>query len=283
MDKTTGKLWVGDVGEGNVEEIDIAQAGKHHGYPFREGSKDWKQGFAPADECMGVTPASECIPPVYEYDHGTGQCVIGGRILDGCDWPAVWKSRYIFGDHNSGKIWTVDVNAARDGVVANSRKDFATTHNLTALRMGSDNALYALEESPGRVTRITAKGSTAMPGSCLSVNAEPGIDPGGGAGTAGNGAGGSSAGSAGQATGGTGASTGGATGNAGSSSSTAGSGAVNDSGGATTAGAGSTASKDGGGCGCQVVGTGAMSTLGIGAAVAALGLSIRRRRNQRAH
>lgn len=290
VDKTTGKVWVGDVGEVTREEVDIVQAGKHHGYPFREGNKDWAQAFAPAGQCMGVTPASECIAPVYEYDRaGMEASIIGGRILDGCDWPAAWKSRYIFGDYNLGKVWTIDVTAARDGVVANSRKDFATSSKLTGMRMGTDNALYLLEES-GSVTRITAKGSTAMPNSCPSVNGETGGNPSGGAGSGGAAA---TAGSAGMPAGGGTAPSGGMTGSgganstagtapsgAGTSTATGGSGMA--AGGTNTATGGSSAasSGDSGGCGCHVVGAPAASTLGLGALLAGLGMTLRRRRQR---
>jgi MYXO-CTERM domain-containing protein len=287
VDKTNGKVWVGDVGEVNREEIDVVQMGKHHGYPFREGTKDWMQAFAPAGQCTGMTPSSECIAPVFEYDRlGQQASIIGGRILDGCEWPAEWKSRYIFGDYNMNKVWTVDVNATRDGVTANSRKDFATANHLTAIRMGTDNALYLLEEG-GTVTRVTAKAGTATANSCPSVNADP-TTPGGSGGSSGGGTGGAAAGgnaptagqtstagetsSAGSA--GAPSSAGGPSGNAGSTSSTAG---------ASSSGAGtanSANSGDSGGCGCNVVGGPAASAAGLGALMAALAMSVRRRRGR---
>jgi len=253
VDKTTGKVWVGDVGEVTREEVDVVQAGKHHGYPFREGNQDWKQDFAPDGQCMGVTPASECIPPVYEYERvGMDASVIGGRILDGCDWPAEWKSRYIFGDYNLNKVWTVDVNATRDGVTEGSRKDFATSSGLTGIRMGTDNALYLLEEG-GTVTRITAKGATATPGSCPSVNGEAGGSSAGGSGSAGSVAGAPS--------------------DAGSPSETAGT--ANTHAGAGSAGA----STDSGGCGCRVAGA-PNSRLGWAALAAGLVAAARRRQRR---
>ncbi len=274
VDKTNGKVWVGDVGESTREEIDVVQKGMHHGYPFREGGKDWAQNFAPPGECMGVMPATECVAPVFDYDRsGKDSSVIGGRILDGCDWPAAWKSRYLFGDYNQNKLWTLDVNATRDGVVANSQKDFATSDKLTAMRMGTDNALYILEEG-GNVTRITAKAGMSTANSCPSVNAEPGGMP-GGSGAGGMAAGGSASGGGGQP------STGGAASTAGSPATTAG---APSAAGATSATAGAKAnadSGDSGGCGCHVVGSPATSTLGLGALLAGLGMSLRRRRGRK--
>jgi MYXO-CTERM domain-containing protein len=278
VDKATGKVWVGDVGEATREEIDVVQKGMHHGYPFREGGKDWAQNFAPEGECMGVTPATECVAPVFDYDRtGKDSSVIGGRILDGCDWPAAWKSRYLFGDYNQNKLWTLDVNATRDGVVAKSQKDFATTDKLTAMRMGTDNALYILEEG-GNVTRITAKGSVATANSCPSVNAETGDAPGGG-GAAGTGAGGGSSG--GQTSAAGQPSVAGQTSNAGGASTTAG---TTSSAGTMTASAGANGnggSGDSGGCGCHVVSSTAGSAWGLGALLAAAGARLRRRRGRK--
>jgi glucose/arabinose dehydrogenase len=306
-DPMTGKVWVGDVGETTREEIDVVEKGKHYGFPFYEGTKDWrsKQTFVPQGDCMGMTPAAPCVAPQTDYgdDGPTGggapqEAVMGGRILDGCGWPAAWKSRYIFGDHVLNKIWTVDVNATRDGVVANSRKDFATSNGVTAMRMGTDNALYIVEYGSNRVTRITAKAApAATPGSCLTTNPAPTSGAGGsgagGAAVGGAAAGGASAGgqaaggtgtTAGTSTGGTAAPTGGtATGTGGTSSTTAGTSSTTAGTSSTTAGTtGSNSdSGDSGGCGCSVAGGHGTALLSLAALASALGLVFGRRRNRR--
>lgn len=316
VDKTTGNVWVGDVGEVTREEVDVVQKGKHHGYPFWEGGKDWtaqESGDLKTSSCMTTTPASDCVAPVYDYDRsGMDASIIGGRILDGCGWPAAFKSRYIFGDYNMGKIWTLDVNAKRDGVDATSRKDFATVKGLTDLRMGSDNALYVLEEG-GTVTRITAKGTMSTAGSCLSVNGDAASQGTGGAGnTGGSSSGGSATG--GSATGGSasggGATTGGKPSSGGSmaaggsdtpaggsdttmpgsggSPSNSGGGDPSDTAGTAAATAGTdgvvTGGKppaDSGGCGCRMAGDGAGASKALGALlIGGLGLGLRRRRGR---
>jgi len=178
-DPQTGLVWVGDVGEEKKEEIDVidVKKGRHYGYPFWEGTVEYNQSFKPANGCMGLTPPSACVPPVTEHDRASAGASMGGRILDGCGWPEAWRKRYIYGDHEQGKIWTSDVNAARDGLVANSQKDFATSNGVVAFRMGTDNALYIVERAAGRVTRITAKGA---PTTCPDINGSPTSGGGGG-------------------------------------------------------------------------------------------------------
>jgi MYXO-CTERM domain-containing protein len=297
VDRSTGKVWVGDVGEVTREEITVASMGKHHGYPFFEGTKEWDQSFKPPNACMGEIPASECIPPVFDYGNNGGGAVIGGRILDGCGWPAAWKARYVFGDHEQRKVWSLDVNATRDGVVANSLKDFASTQGVAALRMGTDNALYIVEEGNGSVSRVTAKNSTTTPNSCPTVNGPGGVVGGGGSGSGGATAGG------GAGSGGTGTTNGGAAGSAtsagaatsaggtntnpaaGGSASTTG-GTASSSAGATSASpgagaGGASAGDDTSGCGCRMAGGAGGSALGLGALSFALGLALQRRRRVR--
>jgi glucose/arabinose dehydrogenase len=272
VDPTNGNVWVGDVGEGSFEEVGIVRKGSHAGYPFREGKKPYDEEFHPEGACMGMTPATPCVEPLYDWvtnPDGGGGTAIGGRILDGCDWPAAWKSRYIFGDHEQGKVWTLGVNGSRDGMVAGSVKEFASTDSIRALRIGTDNALYMVEAN--NIARVTAKGATATPNSCEAVNRP--IDPGGG------GSGGGAAGGSGN-TAGTGNPAGGNA--AGGSMSTAGgpSTAGNGNMAGTSPTGGSGGSDEDSGCGCQVIGARTTSVLGLGVLGAALGLALGRRRRR---
>lgn len=280
VDPSSGKVWVGDVGEEAREEISIVEAGKHYGYPFEEGTVVYDQDFKPANGCMGLTPASECIKPVHDWARAGGGTSIGGRILDGCGWPDAWKSRYIFGDYVQDDIWTLEVNAGRDGIVANSLQDFASADGPVAFRMGTDNALYIAESASGTVTRITPKGMAPAPNSCPDVNDPPGSNPGGGSG-AGGGASGGNAATAGNSSGGNGSGgTMSGVGMSGTGGTTSGNTSGNSSGGSGNPATGGS-SGDSGGCGCRTVGHAGSLTLGFGALAGALGLSLLRRRRGR--
>jgi hypothetical protein len=230
---------------------------------------------------MGITPGVPCTPPAHDWPRAGGGTSVGGRILDGCNRPAEWSNRYIFGDYVQNDIWTIEVNAGRDAMVAGSVQDFASSDGPIAFRMGTDNALYIVEaKGGGSVSRITVKGGTATANSCPAVNDPAGNNPGGGAGGGGNAGspGGGDSPGAGNGTGGTMAG-GGIPGNPG-----AGSGNPGMSGSSPgTAGSGSGGSGDEGGCGCRVAGAGGSRALGFGALAGALGLSwLRRRRGRRA-
>lgn len=99
VDRATGDLYIGDVGQGRVEEIDVGLAsrrgGENYGWNVTEGS----QCYQPASGCdrTGLTP------PVYEYTHAEGCSVTGGVVYRGCRMPDL-AGTYFFGDFCSGLV-----------------------------------------------------------------------------------------------------------------------------------------------------------------------------------
>jgi glucose/arabinose dehydrogenase len=325
IDPQTTRMWIGDVGETTQEEISVSAPlnteagaqGQHFGWPFREGNTTYSQDWQPDGACMGVAPARECVAPVYQYGHTqNNNCVIGGLIPDGCSWAEPWNKRYFFGDNGSGRIWTLDVNDARDGIVADSRKDFATSSGIASFHMGKKGVLYFVEANGGVVSKVTPKGLD--PAACepmggsggmggMSSGGAGGSDASGGNVSAGGTTGGMSAGGT-NATGGTGtAGTGGSTGGTGATSGKGGTGTGGSTGGTapsaggtgtgggagrggtgtggtgvpgagnSAAGTGGTDAGDSGGCGCRVAGSGS-NFAALGAVLG--GLSLMRLRSR---
>ncbi|HEY8573774.1 PQQ-dependent sugar dehydrogenase [Phenylobacterium sp.] len=102
FDAATGELYIGDVGQGQREELDWAAAGQgglNFGWRFKEGFQP-HNGTAPA----GLTD------PVLDYDRTTpnysGVAVTGGYVYHG---PGGANGLYVFGDFATGYIWTVKV------------------------------------------------------------------------------------------------------------------------------------------------------------------------------
>jgi glucose/arabinose dehydrogenase len=186
FDPVTGHLWVGDVGEVTYEEIDVVQKGRHHGWPWREGA----QGYPPS-KCTAIVPnTGDCVDPVYYCRHGSASggldgdcgCIVGGVMVDSCTWPAPWRGRYYFGDCGNGRIWSLSLNTARDGVT-NPRADFASIAGgvPVSFRVGPEGDLYAVVLS-GRIARVSPK----VPQACPTPDGGPtdGGLPDGGAGPA---------------------------------------------------------------------------------------------------
>ncbi len=95
IDRETQDLWLGDVGQSAIEEVDTIGpevSGAFFGWRCREGNS--ATGYA---GCPAQLPAS--VLPAYQYTHATGTAVIGGYVYRGCAMPAL-RGTYFFGDWN---------------------------------------------------------------------------------------------------------------------------------------------------------------------------------------
>jgi glucose/arabinose dehydrogenase len=98
FDSATGDLYIGDVGQGQWEEIDFVSAGTPGGINF---GWDYLEGTHPFE---GNPPAeAQFVPPVAEYSHGQGCSVTGGYVYRGA--MPEWNGVYLYGDYCSGTVW----------------------------------------------------------------------------------------------------------------------------------------------------------------------------------
>jgi uncharacterized repeat protein (TIGR03806 family) len=95
FDRQTGDLWVGDVGQGSFEEIDLIERGGNYGWDTREGA----HCFEPPAGC----PTAGLIDPVVEYGRVMGFSITGGFVYRGTQTTEL-LGRYIFADFGSGMI-----------------------------------------------------------------------------------------------------------------------------------------------------------------------------------
>jgi uncharacterized repeat protein (TIGR03806 family) len=103
FDRVSGELWVGDVGQDTIEEVDRVVAGGNYGWRCFEGTQPYNSTCGPN--------AGSSLPPVAQYVHPTGNSITGGYVYRGSAIPAL-SGRYVFGDFGSGRIWHI----ARDTV-----------------------------------------------------------------------------------------------------------------------------------------------------------------------
>jgi glucose/arabinose dehydrogenase len=98
----TNRLFVADVGQGVVEEINVVEAGGNYGWRIKEGTRDF-------DATVSPNPPATLTGPIAEYAHpGTGTdlmevgiSVTGGVVYRGDDFPEL-QGKYIFGDWSTG-------------------------------------------------------------------------------------------------------------------------------------------------------------------------------------
>lgn len=98
FDRATGDLYIADVGQNAIEEVNFQPAGspggENYGWRVWEGSRRYAQGEAPG-----------AVFPVAEYTHAEGGCSItGGYVYRGQAIPAL-VGIYLYGDYCTGYIW----------------------------------------------------------------------------------------------------------------------------------------------------------------------------------
>lgn len=99
FDRLTGELWVGDVGEGDREEINRVQLGGNYGWPFREGHMD---------RCNNCIRGQQSVAPVVDLTRADGWvAIIGGYVYRGSAMPEL-QGRYIFGDFIRSGVTTIN-------------------------------------------------------------------------------------------------------------------------------------------------------------------------------
>mgnify|MGYP003345152469 FL=1 len=104
FDRSTGDLWIGDVGQDTYEEVDHIGAGvggENLGWNRREGTHDYNGGARRNDD----------VEPVYDYRHGSAACSItGGFVYRGRAIVAL-RGTYVFADFCGGALTGLTLDA----------------------------------------------------------------------------------------------------------------------------------------------------------------------------
>lgn len=149
FDPATGDLWIADVGQNDLEEIDVARATAGRG-AGRGLSFGWS-AFEGNARFNGDQPEAGHVPPVVTYSHDTGGCsVSGGAVSRGDQLPGL-DGWYVYGDYCTGQIWGYDTT----GVGSPGVVELAELGGLAAIAAGPDGTLYAISNA-GPVARIVA-------------------------------------------------------------------------------------------------------------------------------
>ncbi|HSE81881.1 MAG TPA: PQQ-dependent sugar dehydrogenase [Gaiellaceae bacterium] len=146
FDRVTGDLWLGDVGQQAVEEIDFVRAGgldgvKNFGWDVFEGSEVY--------EDKPPTRRGALVGPLTEYSHDVGCSVTGGYVYRGRKLRDEAWGRYFYGDYCSGLVWSL---VRLEDEVTNRRHPFRVA-GLTSFAEDLAGELYALSRE-GAVYRL---------------------------------------------------------------------------------------------------------------------------------
>jgi glucose/arabinose dehydrogenase len=151
FDRATGDLWIGDVGQGEWEEIDVARSADGGGRGLDFGWNRMEGGHC-FQAILGCDQSGLALP-FTEYDHGAGDCaVIGGYVYRGAAIPAL-RGTYLFADECSGTIRAV----AGDGPAGQAPRVVLESHRAIS-SFGEDEAgeLYLTDLASGDLLQIVA-------------------------------------------------------------------------------------------------------------------------------
>jgi glucose/arabinose dehydrogenase len=151
FDPGTGDLWIGDVGQNEVEEIDLLPAADGAG---RGANLGWN--LMEGDQPFAGDPPVDHVAPIHVYPHEAGACsVTGGHVYRGDAIPSL-DGVYLFSDYCSGGV--AGIERAGDGQPVVAPLQLATgPANVVAFGQGPDGEVYVLEQG-GSVSRIQPAG-----------------------------------------------------------------------------------------------------------------------------
>ena len=151
IDRATGDVIIGDVGQGAVEEIDLAsrQGGDNFGWNVMEGSRC----FRPSSGC----PTQGLTLPIVEYGHGEGCSVTGGVVYRGCRLPG-YHGTYFYGDYCTAFIRSFRLDGGRPV----DQRDWTAplgrgVGQVSAFGTDADGEVYIVDHD-GEVYRIEPAG-----------------------------------------------------------------------------------------------------------------------------
>jgi len=155
FDDMTGTLWIGDVGDLTVEEIDLGVAGGNYSWPRCEGDLQGPPGSP--QPCVYGTD----VAPIFTYPHSGGSslgtCLIGGAFA-GAAFGAM-AGDYVFGDCTSSDVYLATLNGTRDDIVGTPTLISSSAGTPSDFVMGPDGAIYYTAEGGGEVRRLAVTGA----------------------------------------------------------------------------------------------------------------------------
>ncbi len=147
FDYALGELWIGDVGQDDVEEVNRVllepdEPPKNLGWSAFEGTQ-------PVHGDRRLDRTGELVWPVAAYDHDDGCSITGGVVYHGTRLPQL-AGRYVYGDFCTGTLWSL--RGTPEGRAEDVRRERAKVPQLTHIGTDADGELL-LASAAGAIYR----------------------------------------------------------------------------------------------------------------------------------
>ncbi|MCC6795078.1 MAG: PQQ-dependent sugar dehydrogenase [Candidatus Hydrogenedentes bacterium] len=157
FDRSTGDLWMGDVGQDTLEEIDFYSAGsaggKNYGWKTAEGF-ECRGGGGTCGTNAGFTP------PVIDYPRTDGVAVVGGYVYRGTAIAGL-QGTYFYADYVFGGLWSLKYNGStvteqvdRDAEL--NPAGWRSINNPSSFGEDASGELYICDYADGEIYKIAA-------------------------------------------------------------------------------------------------------------------------------
>ncbi|MGX7828403.1 PQQ-dependent sugar dehydrogenase [Actinokineospora sp. 24-640] len=158
FDPADNSLWIADVGQGTLEEVDhlrADQGGANLGWSCREGTAVFN-----ASRCDAT---KSYVDPVFTYQTSVEGCaVIGGHVYRGARFADIAAGVYIASDYCTNPAFAIRANA--DGTHTSAR---VGEFPIQVTSFGTDAAgeIYLVNDLPGQLHKVSFR-STAPQAAC---------------------------------------------------------------------------------------------------------------------
>jgi glucose/arabinose dehydrogenase/PKD repeat protein len=173
FDSATGRMLIGDVGEGTWEEVDVGTRGANYGWPL----------------CEGTCGRSALTDPLFAYPHnGRDASITGGFVYHGGTFGAGYEGTYFYADYAQNTLRRLTFDGA--GKVAADIPFLPADGQVDGpygdpvdLRQGPDGALYYVDigslntASSGGIRRVRNVNGNAPPTASASSSTNTGPPP----------------------------------------------------------------------------------------------------------
>lgn len=154
FDRETGALWIADVGQNALEEVNYepaGAAGRNYGWPVHEGRNCFNTG-APGGPCENPNAPVRFSFPIAQYPTSFGCAITGGRPYRGAG--PIFQGIYFFADFCSGRFWSLGLDGVRlewTGAIARAGTVF---DGVTSIAEDGFGELYVTNLNSGIVHHL---------------------------------------------------------------------------------------------------------------------------------
>ena len=172
IDLPTGRMYIGDVGQGDWEEVDRGVRGANYGWPI----------------CEGTCGTAGMTNPIYTYAHTRDASITGGVVYRGTQFPGAYQGSYFFGDYSQNWIKRITLDASggfsslSPFIPANGAAD-GPYGDVVAFVTGPDGSLYYVDNGPftannaGSIRRVRNTSANQPPTAQASASVTTGPPP----------------------------------------------------------------------------------------------------------